>query len=41
MLGQMINALGEQRYLDICGTCIPFVKFKIANRFRFSLHDLY
>ena len=38
MLGQVINALGEQGDLDVCRTGIPLVDLKITNRFRFRFH---
>ena len=38
MLGQVINALGEQGDLDVCRTGVPLVYLKITNRFRFRFH---
>jgi len=38
MLGQMIDALRQQRNLNIRRTSIPLVQLKIANCFRLCFH---
>ncbi len=38
VLSQVVNALGEQRHLDIRGTRVPLMQLKIANRLRLRIH---
>jgi len=40
VLGQVIDALGQQRNLHIGRTGIPLVQLEILNRFRFRFHTV-
>jgi|SRR5262249_23760613 len=38
VFGKMIDALGEQRDLNIGRACVPLVELEIVNRLRLCLH---
>ena len=40
VLGQVVDALGQQRDLDVGRTGIPLVQFEIRDHLRFCFHNL-
>ena len=40
MFGKLVDPLGQQGDLNVCGTCIPLVESEIFDGCRFGLHTL-
>jgi len=38
--GQVVNPLGQQRYLDVRRTSVLLVQLELVNRFRFGFHTI-